>query len=185
MVKKGPELTLKSKFTHNLNLNIKVKRQKQGTRSDTMLYRSQQPIITHPLSLHSHSWTLKSTFRITLWIPNYWGPKIQSSDAPKLLNHSIPLKTWLWSSSYLLVLVLLVLVLFVINKEKIHNHQRQILANCSSLCQTWLKHLLTTHEVYAAPIWVPVCKWYINCNNRQLANNSTTLDKSSFSSTWL
>ena len=42
-----------------------------------------------------------------------------------------------------------------------------------------------THEVYAAPICVPVCKWYINRNNRQLANSSTTLDKASFSSTWL
>ena len=37
-----------------------------------------------------------------------------------------------------------------------------------------------THEVYNAPICVPVCKWYINCNNRQLANSSTTLDKQGF-----
>lgn len=52
----------------------------------------------------------------------------------------------------------------------------------------WLGQSCThgqAHEVYAAPICVPVCKWYINCNNRQLANSSTTLDKASFSSTWL
>ena len=47
------------------------------------------------------------------------------------------------------------------------------------------RNIFCTHEVYAAPICVPVCKWYINCNNRQLANSSTTLDKASFSSTWL
>ena len=103
MVKKGPELTLKSKCTHHhhpttFQHQCNGQNTRKATRSDVMLYPNKQPTIITPLPPHQtppkelskglqkgHSNLLfLNSESQGLKVQSYQGPKVPSSQAPML-----------------------------------------------------------------------------------------------------